>query len=165
MRMREDTIMVGLGDVEASAQPGKIIKTLALGSCVSVVAIAPKRRAVGMVHVVLPDSSIDTQKAGQKPGYFADTGIPALLESFARLNVSNPRELVVKLVGGANVMDPNNTFNIGKRNVLICRKVLWKHRLAAIAEDVGGTLSRTVWVEVDSGRVFIQSPGRGKWEI
>ncbi|CAM2068212.1 putative chemoreceptor glutamine deamidase CheD [Sulfidibacter corallicola] len=163
--MKENMHLVGLGGIYASKTAGETIKTMALGSCVGVIAVAPRLRAVGMVHIVLPDSKIDRQKAETVPGYFADSGIPALLDAFKKLGVKSPRELVIKLAGGAAVMKENNTFDIGKRNILACRKTLWKNHMAAIAEDVGGSFSRTVWVEVDTGRMFIQSPGRGRWEL
>ena len=163
--MEKSKLVVGLGGVQSSNKPHTIIKTMALGSCVGVIAVAPRYRAVGMVHVVLPDSKIDLQKATDIPGYFADTGIPTLLEDFKQYGVRSYHDLVIKLTGGASVMDTNKTFDIGKRNVLACRKILWRNRMAAIAEDVGGTFSRTVWVEVDTGRVFVESPGRGRWEL
>ena len=62
-------------------------------------------------------------------------------------------------------MDPNGTFNIGKRNVLAIRKILWKLRLGARKEDVGDNFSRTVSVDVDTGKVLISSPKRGEWEL
>ena len=158
-------IMIGVGGYAVSNQPGAIIKTMALGSCVSVVAVDTKRRIAGMVHIALPESSIDPARAAQLPGYFADTGLRVLFGDLKKLGVTDRKDLVIKVAGGANVMDPKNMFNIGKRNALMVRKLLWKNRLGARAEDVGGSFSRTVWVEVDSGRMFLHSPGRGDWEL
>jgi len=62
-------------------------------------------------------------------------------------------------------MDPNNTFNIGKRNVLALKKHLWAYGLGPLAEDVGGNHSRTVSVFVDTGKVVVNCPGRGQWEV
>ena len=158
------TIMVGIGEWGASKTPGDVIKTLALGSCVAVIMLAPKQRAVGLLHVALPDSSINPERARQRPGTFADTGIPLLLQDMTKLGCYGGN-LIVKLAGGASIMDPNHTFNIGKRNMLAIRKVLWTYGLGPIAEDVGGTISRSVAVRVDVGRVVLSSPGRGKWEL
>ena len=163
--LRNNTQIVGLGELHASKTPGTIIKTMALGSCVGVIAVAPKYRAVGLLHIVLPSSKIDLERATVLPGYFADTGIMALLEEFKKLGVRSNGELIIKLAGGASVMEANKIFDIGKRNLLATRKTLWKNHMAAIAEDVAGNYSRTVWVEVDTGRVFIESPGRGRWEL
>jgi len=160
------TLMLGIGDYGASNTAGDVVKTLALGSCVAVVMLDPRTRAVGMVHVALPESSIDQNKAQTKPGYFADTGLQALLNEMKKITGSkNGKEFLVKLVGGASVMDPNNTFNIGKRNLLAIKKILWTFGMGAMAEDVGGHISRSVAVDVDTGTVMIISAGRGSWAI
>lgn len=160
------TVMLGIGDYGASRNPGDVVKTLALGSCVAVIMLDPRTRTVGMVHVALPESSIDQQKAQTKPGYFADTGVKALLQEMQRITgAANGKSFLVKLAGGASVMDPNNTFNIGKRNLLAVKKNLWFLGMGPSAEDVGGHISRSVVVEVDTGKVTIISPGRGSWDI
>ena len=160
------TIILGVGDFGVSKTPGDVIKTLALGSCVAVVLLEPRTRSVGMVHVALPESSIDRAKALVKPGYFADTGFTALLEAMKLVScIQNHKNFLVKMTGGAQVLDPNNTFNIGKRNELALKKILWHHGMGVQAEDVGGHISRSIAVDVDTGRVVITSAGRGSWEI
>lgn len=158
-------IYVSVGEFSTSGASGEVVKTLALGSCVAVIVLDPKNRVVGLVHVALPDSSINKRRAQERPGMFADTGIAFLLGEMKRHGFDGKSKLTVKLAGGANIMDPDSTFNIGKRNVLAVRKYLWRHRLGAIAEDVGGTISRTVAVDVNTGKVKISSPGRGVWEL
>ncbi len=159
------TILVGIGEIGISDNPEHIIKTMALGSCVAIVFLAPKIRTVGLAHVALPDSSIGKDRAKDLPGYFADTAISFLINEFKKLGVHKSSDLIIKIAGGANIMDHEGVFNIGKRNVLAIRKLLWKHHLGARAEDVGGNFSRTVWVEVNSGKVFVSSPRKGVWEL
>ena len=159
-------LILGVGDLAATAQQGEAIKTIGLGSCVALIVLDSATRCIGMDHIALPDSSISPERARDKPGHFADTGVPALLEAMKRAGSKmNPRDIIVKLVGGANVMDLNNTFNIGKRNVTAIKKALWKFGLGAVVEDVGGHISRTVIVDVDEGRVRLSSPGREPWEV
>jgi len=160
------TILLGVGDLGATNKHGDSIRTIGLGSCVAVIILDPKIRCIGMNHVALPDSSTSPERAEIKPGHFADTGIPTLLREMEKFGCNcKGGGKIVKLVGGANVMDPHNTFNIGKRNVLAIRKILWQFGMGAIAEDIGGHISRTVEVDVDTGRVIITSPGRQHWEI
>ena len=100
------------------------------------------------------------------PGYFADTGIVALIRHMQAIGCKGPgpgQGFTVKLAGGANVMDTNDTFMIGKRNILAAKKILWRYGLAPLAEDVGGSISRTVSVMVNTGEVILSSPGRGDW--
>ncbi len=159
-------IILGVGDYGASNNPGDEVKTFALGSCVSVIFLDPKTRTVGMAHVALPDSTINKNKAADKPGYFADTAIPALLADMAQFGCDKRgKGLIVKLCGGANVMDTNDTFQIGKRNALTIKKILWSYGMGAVAEDLGGNFSRTVAVSVSAGQVTISSPGKPSWQI
>lgn len=154
-------LILGIGDFGASKTPGTAVKTYALGSCVAAVFLCPVTRTVGMVHIALPDSSINPAKVKERPGYFADTGIPLLLQAMARLGCApNGRGMHVKLVGGASIMDPNETFSIGKRNILAVRKILWSLGLGAVAEEVGGSISRTVCAAVSTGEIIISTPGR-----
>ena len=157
-------VILGVGDYGASNQQGDDVKTFALGSCVSVILLDPKTRTVGMAHVALPDSSINKAKATEKPGYFADTAIPALLKEMTKFGChKRGKGMVVKLCGGANVMDTNDTFQIGKRNALAIKKVLWANGMGAVAEDLGGNFSRTVSISVTTGEITLSSPGRPNW--
>ncbi|MCF6267159.1 MAG: chemotaxis protein CheD [Desulfuromusa sp.] len=159
-------IVLGVGDYGASNSPGDEVKTFALGSCVSVIFLDPKTRTVGMVHVALPDSSINKAKATEKPGYFADTAIPALLTQMTKFGCDKRgKGMVVKLCGGANVMDTNDTFQIGKRNALAIKKILWSYGMGAVAEDLGGNYSRTVVVSVSAGQITLSSPGKPNWQL
>lgn len=158
--------MIGVGELGASRTPGHVLKTFALGSCVAVVLHDRIRGVVGMVHVALPDSNINPEMSVKRPGYFADTGIPLLLQEMTLLgSPATGRGMVVKIAGGASIMDSKGTFNIGKRNQLAVKKILWKYGLGAVAEDVGGTFSRTLFVQVPLGTVKLSCPGRENWTI
>ncbi|MFH7319960.1 chemotaxis protein CheD [Desulfurivibrio sp. D14AmB] len=168
--MTSSNKVVGVGEFAVSANPGEKIKTFALGSCVAVIFLHRPSRSVGLIHVALPDSAISPDIAAKRPGYFADTGISAILKDMATLTGTGTgnglaRGMVVKMAGGANVMDSNNTFNIGKRNILALKKILWPLGMGPTAEDVGGGFSRTVTVGVASGRVMISCAGKGEWEL
>lgn len=154
------TLILGVGDLGASKTPGEEIKTFALGSCVALILYDPRAQTAGMAHIALPDSTIRGSRGGAKPGYFADTAIPALIQHMIALRGKNRRGLVVKLVGGARIMNDNDSFDIGRRNVEAVNGILGRHGLPPLAADVGGQLSRTVSIEVDTGKVTVMSPGR-----
>ena len=156
-------IVLGIGDMGATNQEGASIKTFSLGSCVAVIMIDPVSKAVGMAHVALPESQLDPEKAKTQPGRFADTAVKALIQQMRRINPGC--RLIVKLAGGAQVMDPNSFFNIGKKNLLAIKKALWANQMGAIAEDVGGVIGRTVSVEVNTGRVLVSNVTQGQWEL
>ncbi len=160
-------VIIGIGGLAATRAPDATLKTLGLGSCVALILLDPATRAVGMVHIALPDSAIASRRedVDRLPGRFADTAIPCLLREMGRLGMVREKGLIVKLIGGASVMDVNQTFNIGKRNVLAIKKILWERGMGARNEDIGGTFSRSVAVPVATGIVTVYSPGRGEWKL
>jgi chemotaxis receptor (MCP) glutamine deamidase CheD len=113
---------VGIGEWHVASDPEDIIKTYALGSCVAVIIHDVKIGIVGMIHIALPESSIDPEKAAQRPGYFADTGLPLMIEEMKLLG-STRSNVRVKL--GRRVRDGrqrnlrigNGTFR-GEKNSL-----------------------------------------------
>jgi chemotaxis protein CheD len=154
-----------MGEYAVAKAPMRFVKTMALGSCVAVIGLDASHKAAGILHVALPHSAINKNRAVERPGMFVDTGIPCFLEEMKRFGHDDDNRLIVKLAGGASIMDSNSTFNIGKRNVLAIRKYLWQHGLGAIREDIGGVISRSVDIDLASGEVLVSSPGRGEWVL
>ena len=152
-------IVVGIGEYVISRNREDVIKTFALGSCVAIIAYDILTKSAGLIHIALPDSSVNENKAKNTPGYFVDTGLPLF---FKRMNGNGGMHssFKIKIVGGSNIMDSNRHFDIGKRNVLAIKKYLWKNRLGVIREDIGGSISRTVSVTVDSGEILVSSKGK-----
>jgi len=160
------TIFVGIGGVDLSDNPDEMLKTMALGSCVAVIIRDPFSNLTGMVHVALPEASINLDKAQKLPGFFADTGITLLMNLLKKKGLKTvvPR-LIVKIAGGSQVMDSSNNFNIGKRNILAVKKMLWKFGMAPKAEDTGGDISRTVSIICGTNDLLINVPGRDLYKI
>ena len=158
--MRHD---IGIGHIKITATPGDEIKTYALGSCVAVILYDKKMKIAGMIHIALPDSAVNTEKAQSLPGYFADTGLPVLLKDFKKLG-GDRKTTVIKIAGGSSIMDANKTFDIGKRNAIAVKRYLWKHGLGVMKEDIGGSISRTVSIEIDTGKVIL-SNAKDRWEL
>ena len=148
-------ITVGMGDLQVSNDPDSVLVTYALGSCIAVVLYDAVRRAGGMIHYMLPNSAITPEKARDRPAMFADTGVPLLFEQMYALACRKP-DLIVKVVGGASIHDENGTFEIGKRNYVILRKMFWKVGVSVAAEDVGGTTSRTTRLDLSTGKTTVR---------
>jgi chemotaxis protein CheD len=149
----EGTITVGIADCRVSSDPETTLVTHALGSCIAVAIHDPIAQVAGLLHFMLPESSIDPERARRQPFMFADSGIPELFHT-AYAQGAEKKRLTVRLVGGAQVMDPNGVFNIGKRNHLACRKILWAAGVMVNAEAVGGSVSRTVRLDVKGGALW-----------
>ena len=144
-------IVVGVADCHVSDNPDGVLATYALGSCIAIAIHDPVAGIGGLLHFMLPESNIDRDRAQNNPFMFADTGIPLLFRHVLGRGADRKR-VVVHLAGGARMVDEAGVFNIGKRNYLAAKKLLWKNGLMIHGEAVGGTTSRTVRLEVASGR-------------
>lgn len=150
--------IVGISEIKVTDQEDDVVLTYSLGSCLGITIYDPVARVGGMVHCMLPLSKIDQVKARKKPGMFVDTGIPALFEAAYRLGATKKR-IILKAAGASRILDEKGTFKIGDRNYATLRKILWKNNILIASEDVGGAVSRTMYLEMDTGRVIIKSQG------
>jgi len=149
-------LTVGIGGLEVSGDAAAVLVTHGLGSCIAVIAHDRVRRVGGLLHFQLPTSLLSPARAEATPGVFADTGIPLLFERMYALGARKP-DIVVKAAGGGNFHGDEGTFDIGRRNHTVMRKIFWKANVLVTAEDVGGNRSRTVRLFVDTGQVTVQS--------
>ena len=69
-------LIVGISDIKISNSPDDVIVTYALGSCIGISVYDPVAKVGGLLHYMLPDSTLDEKKAKDNPAMFADTGIP-----------------------------------------------------------------------------------------
>jgi len=157
-------VIVGVGDCRLSNDPLSVLVTYALGSCIAVVIHDPVAAVGGLLHFMLPEAGPDREKAEHNPYKFADTGIPLLFRSAYQFGAEK-RRLVVRVAGGAEVMDKNGFFQIGKRNHLAMRKILRKAGVLVQKEEVGGTVPRTVRLEVGSGRMWLREAAGAEREM
>lgn len=157
-------VTTGVGDCKCSADPDDVLVTFALGSCIGVAVYDPICKVGGLLHLALPDSRAHPQKALENPYYFADTGVPLLIDEVCRLGAQK-RRLRVKLAGGARTFAAADHFEIGHKNYVAVRRLLWKAGLLIAGEDCGGTQSRTVRLELKTGRCWWTMPDRREVEI
>ena len=157
-------VVVGIGECEASNNLDTTLITYALGSCIGLAVFDPKTKIGGLLHVLLPDASLDPAKASAQPCLFADTGLPVLLDRCLKLGAVKSR-LRVWIAGGSAVMDNSGVFNIGKRNQVSIRKALWKAGLMVHGEDTGGSQSRTVRLDLTGGTFWIRAGGAPEQEL
>ncbi len=152
------TLVVGVADMVVSNDSSADIVTYSLGSCLGITVYDPVKKIGGLLHLMLPDSTIDAVKAGTMPYMFVDTGVPRLFHAAYNLGADRSR-LVVKVAGGAQMLDQQGIFNIGLRNFAALEKIISQNGLRIHAADTGGLSSRTVRMDLTTGNVSIKSPG------
>jgi len=152
-------LVVDIADFAVSRDQDVTLVTYSLGSCIGVTIWDPAVRAGGMLHYMLPEASLSPEKAASVPAMFCDTGVPRLFRALYELGAAKNR-LIVKVAGGSMLLDDRGTFNIGKRNYLALRKIFWKNGVMIDGEDVGGSVSRTLRLNVASGEVTLKTRDR-----
>jgi chemotaxis protein CheD len=153
--------IVGVADMKVSNNPGERLITYALGSCLGIAVYDPVVQVAGMLHVMLPTGTIDPVKMRVKPAMFVDSGVPMLFKACYQLGAKKER-MQIKVAGGAHsgASEEDDRFQIGKRNILALRKLLWKNGVLVHAQETGGIqTSRNMWIEVATGDVCLKVNG------
>lgn len=151
-------LVVGISDLKVSSNPAESLITYALGSCIAVAVYDPAAKVGGLLHYMLPDSTLDAAKAKETPAMFADTGIPLLFKSCYKMGADKKR-MVVKVAGGASILDESNFFRIGQKNIMAMRKLFWSNNVLIDAEDTGKNFNRTVRIDLGTGKFYIKRAG------
>jgi chemotaxis protein CheD len=157
-------IVVGISDIKISNNINDVLVTYALGSCIGVAIYDPVAKVGGLLHFMLPESSLDVKKAGENPAMFADTGIPLLFKSCYKFGADKKR-MKVKVAGGASILDDSNFFRIGQKNITAMKKLFWKNNVLIESEDIGGNYNRTMHVHISTGKVFVKTAHNGMREL
>ncbi len=152
------SVIVDIAGAAVSSQPDEALVTYALGSCIGVTFYDPVLHIGAMGHFMLPLSSIDTHKAAEKPFMFVDVGVPKLLEEVFR-HGCRKHDLITRVAGCAAALDNANLFRIGERNHAVFRKIMWKNGLLIKGEDIGSNITRTLRMEIATGRLTVRSGG------
>jgi chemotaxis protein CheD len=158
------SLMVGIGDCKVSSNVEDVLVTHALGSCIAILIHDPVVRVAGLLHYMLPDASLNPELGISRPFMFADTGIAKLFQRAGQLGAI-PSRMLVMAVGGAQMLDADGVFHIGRRNHLAMRKIFLKAGITVHKELVGGESSRTVKIAVMSGRVHLRVKGEAEREM
>lgn len=153
--------VVGVADLKVSGNPDERLVTYALGSCLGLTVYDPVARVGGLLHVMLPTGAIDPDKMAQNPSMFVDSGVPGLFKECYKLGARKER-MIVKVAGGSHTgsTEEDDKYQIGKRNLLALRRLLWKNGVMLHAQETGGVqVSRTIWLDIGTGEVTLKVNG------
>jgi chemotaxis protein CheD len=153
--MYKRRIVVDVSDAKVSTDPGEVLATYSLGSCIGLCLYEPNAHIGGMLHFQLPDSKHDPKRASERPFMYADTGTTLLMNELLRLG-ANKRLMHIKIAGGASMPTGPKGFDIGKQNYLAIRKIFWQMGMMIESEDVGGSWPRNVYMDIESGFVTVR---------
>lgn len=156
--MSDPRLTVGIADMKL-AQGNGVLVTYALGSCIGLCFHDPKLRLGALLHIMLP---LNMETGRTHPLKYADTGIRETLRQMEIKGASRSR-MTVKIAGGAKMFEVSGGSglgNIGQRNIESVHTILKRENIRLVAENVGGTVARTLLFDVVSGQGCIRSYGQ-----
>jgi len=155
-------IPVGMAEVKI-AREGETLSALGLGSCIGLAAYCRRTKIGGMVHIMLPAAFANQEN--DKPGKFADSGIPALLEAMKAAGAGS--QLVFAYAGGAQVFvgSAKAGMDIGSRNAEAVKQHMARLGGKVKAFEVGGNEGRTLTFFPKTGLVTVRSVRGGTRDL
>lgn len=156
-------LVVGISDCKVSGDITAQITTYALGSCVGVALYDPETRVAGLLHVLLPNS-IHNIHEEYVPFMFADTGIEQMIREMMMIGAV-PQRLTAKLAGGANMLNSSSVLDIGRKNTQAVLTLLERFRIPVKGSSVGGTVGRSMQIDIATGRVTVRYLGDGEIKL
>lgn len=155
-------VLVGMADIQVIRGSGQLT-CLGLGSCIGLCGLDPVTNVAGMVHIMLPQAF--QGKGEEKPGKFADTGIPALLEAMKKAGADINRTTFA-MAGGAQVFkfsaNTESKLDIGARNAQAAHDAIRSLGLKLIAHQTGGNEGRTVTFTLETGTYAVRTVTSGE---
>ena len=155
-----DLLVVGISDYKLARNPNVIV-TYALGSCIGICLYDKQVKIGGLSHIMLPESSMFTNNDINRMK-FADTAIVDLVKDLVKLGADR-RRLTAKIAGGAQMFEVQQgslVGTIGDRNTVSVKNTLKGLNIPILAEDTGLNYGRTVYFDLETGIMKVQSLSR-----
>jgi chemotaxis protein CheD len=148
-------ISVRMGELATTSDPGTVLVSIGLGSCIGLALVDSAARVAGLAHIMLPGPG---EAGSRPPGTFADTGVPALLEAVL---AAGARRMCLSavIVGGAQMFGGAGRMQVGQRNEEAVREALRAVRIPIASAETGGGSGRTIRVYLDDLRVTARAAG------
>jgi chemotaxis protein CheD len=156
---------VNFSEMKISSNPAETLVAFSIGAGIAITIFDPISGVGGMLNIMLPDSTrangVDPAKV---PLMFADTGLPFFINALMEQGI-HPESMKIVIAGGAHIMDQSGQFDIGQKNFEALKDCLAEHNLKIQHEDIGGTTSRTLSLEIGSGCSCIKIFGQGEVKV
>lgn len=156
-------LSVGIGELIVAKAPA-ILETRGLGSCVGVALYDEKNKIGALAHIMLPfSSSSDYVEQDSKTRFrYVSIALPYMLEKMIFMG-SDKLSIIAKIVGGASMFRrPSKTLNIGEKNISAVKHFMDKNFIKIKSEEIGGNVGRSMFFNLDDGKVTIKISGKSR---
>jgi chemotaxis protein CheD len=139
------------GEVVVAREP--VLVSTVLGSCVAVTMFSPGSGVGAICHAMLPDNA-----GRDKDLRYVDTALRHIYREVTSYGAG--RDLVVKLFGGARVLDVGDSGSpsrtVGEQNVARALEILEVLGLKINSADIGGFVGRKLYFCTRNGDVYLR---------
>ncbi len=166
MMEKEDKnlIEVGMAEMKVASSPSVLV-TRGLGSCLGIVIYDSTKKIGALAHAMLP--SIENAKIKSNPAKFVDSVISLMVDELISKG-SEIKNLVAKLFGGAHMFSSipkNSPFSIGAKNIEVAKEKLARYGIRVVGEDTAGNYGRTIFFDLETGKVTVKTIFYGEKEV
>lgn len=146
------------GQIKYLRKPA-VVSTV-LGSCVSIILLAPAKRMYSICHPMMPTHK-HCGKDCPEVGKYVDCVIESMVAHFEK-HGARRSEIKAKLFGGSNIMDSNASrqtnriFQVGINNVSRAAHILFELGIDIVAHDTGGPQGRKLYFNTETGEVLVK---------
>jgi len=144
----DEIVDVSTGEVKLGCG-NKILRSVAIGSCIVISAYDSKNRIGALAHIMLPGQA--PEQYAEKTRY-ADNGISDMIEQMVSAG-SKVSDIEVCLVGAANVLKKDDDA-VCRENIESTNRQLAQRQIPVRAAVLGGTERKGVSMDLRSGTIF-----------
>ncbi len=146
---------IAAGQFKALVQSPLVLQAY-LGTCLGVALYDAKRKAGGMIHILLPEPP--GSSGTDMPEKYASTGIPMLIKQLTDLGCT-PENLKASIAGGAlvgPVSQQDIGLDIGGRAADIAQSIFKETGIEVIKSETGGFFTCTLELNLKTGKTKIK---------
>lgn len=147
--------VINVAEMKISTDPADVLISYSLGSCLGLAVYDPVARVGGMLHAMLPLSNLYAGRSNPNLAMFVDSGAIELFKKLMELGLTR-ENAIVRIAGCAQILGNAEHFRIGERNLAVVRRILWKNSILLKAADVGAALSRSIRLDIATGRFLLK---------
>jgi chemotaxis protein CheD len=162
--VEKNFVEVNMSNMKIARAPDLLV-TRGLGSCLGITLYDPTKKIGAIAHPMLPD--IDKSKNKSNPARFVNSVINKMLEELKKQGCLK-KNLVAKLFGGAHMfsfISQDSILNVGEKNIQMAKSVFQQHGIKIAAEELRGSIGRTIVLDLETGKVRVKTISAGEKEV
>lgn len=142
-----NVIDVNTGHVIAKSE-NKILRSLAIGSCIVIAAFDRNNKSGALAHIMLPGRAPENEKFKTK---YAANAIDDLIRKLADKGTKK-QDIRVCLIGAGNVLKKTND-TICEKNIESVHELLKEKKIPVVASVLGGSARSSVFMDIDDASI------------